>query len=249
VIYIITNRIAGKSYVGITKNMRKRWIQHCSHARRTNGPNFKLYEAMRQFGLENFSMVEINRASSLDEAKNLETSYIQLFDTMNPEHGYNGNSGGQGHEISEETRRKLSEANSGEKNPHFGKKGPLSPSFGLKRTAETRQLQSQRKKDLIAAGWKPKPLPAESRERIRLASVGLKRSKESRRKMSESAKRRGTAHLHTPEVTAKRTRQDITLDMILPLVSAGISIRQVALRLGVSHTLVLARLKQQKVAA
>lgn len=162
--------------------MRVRWTQHRSHARRGNGANFKLYEAMRQFGVENFVMVEIDHAANLEEAKSLEISYIKLFNTMNSEHGYNGNSGGQGHEISEETRRKLSEANSGEKNPHFGERGPLSASFGLKRSAETRALQSQRKKELVAAGWKPKPLPPEVRERIRLASVGLKRSDETRAK-------------------------------------------------------------------
>lgn len=47
---------------------------------------------------------------------------INRLDTMNPEKGYNKDSGGNGTRfVSEETKRKLSLSHIGEKNPMFGK--------------------------------------------------------------------------------------------------------------------------------
>ena len=51
-----------------------------------------------------------------------------------------------GVKITEETKRKISESLSGEKNPNYGMTGELSPSFGFKHSVETRALWSEQRK-------------------------------------------------------------------------------------------------------
>ena len=80
--------------------------------------------------------------------------------------------------MSEETRRKMSEAQKGEKN-HF---------FGKHHSDETRRKLSEAKK-----GKKRKPFTEETRKKISEAQKGKKHgpmSEEHRRKISESVKRR-----------------------------------------------------------
>ena len=53
-IYKITNRINGKNYIGQSINIKFRWKQHEQEAKGERR-NSLLYQAMRKYGLENFS--------------------------------------------------------------------------------------------------------------------------------------------------------------------------------------------------
>ncbi len=225
--------------------MRLRWTQHCSHARRHNGARFSIYEAMRLSGIGSFKMVEIAHAHSLDEAKTLETKFIRLFRTMDINYGYNGNSGGQGHEISQETRRKLSLANSGENNPWYGKRGSLSPSFGMKRSSESRRKMRESRRRLFASGYSMPPLPPESRERVRLASVGRVYSDETKQKMREAkiGKKLSPEHIQHRSTTIRK-RIDGLISEISQLHSNGWSARRISRTLGCGLPSVLLRIRE-----
>jgi len=143
IIYKITNKINGKIYIGQTINeFEKRWSVHVSSKK---GCPY-LQNAIQKYGKENFDKVIVARCDSLEEMNHRETYYIKLFNTLAP-NGYNLNTGGDSRIPSEETRKKMSEAqkrigkgrnlgkraseetkkkmsiiNSGEGNPFFGKK-------------------------------------------------------------------------------------------------------------------------------
>ena len=83
-----------------------------------------------------------------------------------------GNTYSVGRKLSEETKRKLSEANKGEKHPKFGK--PVSE--------ETRSKISESNRNRV--------ISEETRRKMSESSKGKKHSEETRRKMSEAAKKR-----------------------------------------------------------
>ena len=113
IVYLITNIINGKRYVGWTsKSLEIRWRQHSR--RHTNC--FALHNAISKYGVENFSVEILFSVLTKELAAELEIEYIERYNTMAP-NGYNLTSGGDG--VSgdcEEVRRKKSLANIGNKN-------------------------------------------------------------------------------------------------------------------------------------
>lgn len=139
-IYLITNKLNGKKYVGKTsRGYKKRFYEHC------NGVEFGTYSyisnAIRKYGKENFE-VELIKQVPESEWKYWETYYIKKFQTLYTQNGYNITKGGddnpmndpeirkkhlnavrnperlkrvseklKGRVISEETRKKISENN------------------------------------------------------------------------------------------------------------------------------------------
>jgi len=93
VIYVITNAVNGKRYVGQTtaQSPLARWKDHLKLAR--NGTKSALYAAIRKHGSEHFSfevVCGLQDKLSLDAA---EDSWIQSLGTLTPR-GYNLRSGG-----------------------------------------------------------------------------------------------------------------------------------------------------------
>jgi hypothetical protein len=67
-------------------------MQHCYFARRGK-TDCKLYEAIREFGQENFSVVTIDHAITKDEADAKEMYWIKQYNAI--EEGYNTSPGGR----------------------------------------------------------------------------------------------------------------------------------------------------------
>ena len=60
-IYLITNNINGKKYVGKTElSIKKRWKQHIKDSKREKCEIRPLYRAIRKYGQNNFSICEID---------------------------------------------------------------------------------------------------------------------------------------------------------------------------------------------
>jgi group I intron endonuclease len=100
VVYVITNTVNGKRYVGIATGitpeeaLKRRWFEHSKAAR--DAPQ-ALYRAMRKHGVENFTVEQIDQAETLEELLEKERHYIQLLGTFtNTGHGYNMTLGGDG---------------------------------------------------------------------------------------------------------------------------------------------------------
>ena len=121
-VYIHTNLINGKMYVGQTiygNNPNLRWL---------NGEGYKtctsFYRAIQKYGWNNFNHEIIANNLTVNEANYFEELLIDKLNTRNSNNGYNLKSGGSHGKHSEETKKKISKINKGqlvgEKNPMYG---------------------------------------------------------------------------------------------------------------------------------
>ena len=91
-IYKITNTINGKMYIGKTElTIEKRFQQHCNDSQRDKMSNRPLYKAMRKYGVEFFSIEEIEETDNPEER---EKYWIEFYGTF--KNGYNATMGGDG---------------------------------------------------------------------------------------------------------------------------------------------------------
>ncbi len=105
IIYIITNRVNGKVYVGQTiRTLAQRRGEHLYRFRKAERDHL-IYLAFRKHGVENFDWDVLETCEDIAELNDREEFYINKFDSYN--HGYNMNTGGN--TVSVETRKKLSE--------------------------------------------------------------------------------------------------------------------------------------------
>ncbi len=119
VIYKITNIIDGKCYIGQT--IRSFDIRWKDHVRMAVYKKYPIQRALLKYGQEGFTREIICECSSQEELNVQEKYYVNFYNTWAP-HGYNLQAGRGTGCISEETRRKKSDAVRGEKHPMFGRK-------------------------------------------------------------------------------------------------------------------------------
>ena len=93
-IYLWTNKVNNKKYVGASRNIYSRWLKHEQNS--NAGIKRKLYNATRKYGLDNFSKTiieEINSKESDFYIKQREDYYIDFYNSIkegyNTEKGYN----------------------------------------------------------------------------------------------------------------------------------------------------------------
>lgn len=175
-LYIHTNKINGKKYVGITSQKpEKRW---------QNGSGYDcgyFKNAISKYGWDEFEHEILYKGLDNEKAHELEREYIKLFNTTNKENGYNLTDGGQGtngykhkhssivkmsiakRNMSEETRKKMSIAN----------KGKATWMKGKHHTKETRARLS----------YLAKNMPEEQKQKIRDSLIGQELSESTKRKM------------------------------------------------------------------
>lgn len=93
-IYIITNNVNGKCYIGQSINIKKRWNKHKNDAFCATSPayNYPLYMAFRKYGVENFKF-EVLEECKKQELEEKEIFYIAKYKS-DGENGYNQNKGG-----------------------------------------------------------------------------------------------------------------------------------------------------------
>lgn len=184
VVYLITNLVNGKHYVGKTTGLlKKRWMRHLSDTKR-GVQTYPLHNAIRKYGPEAFSIVPLVRILETDpQLKEQERFWIRVFRSNNPRYGYNLTAGGDGlleHRASVETRRKISEALTGKVHSAEHSRKISAGNKGKVRSAETRRK--------ISEANKGKVLSAETRRKVGEAGKGRSVSAETRRKMSEAQK-------------------------------------------------------------
>jgi len=94
-IYVATNVVNGKKYVGQTcVSLERRWAQHLSAAR--NGSNYALHGALRKYGASNFKVEVCEEVDGLlANLLSREVHHIHRLGSSYPQ-GYNLTSGGEG---------------------------------------------------------------------------------------------------------------------------------------------------------
>lgn len=95
-IYVITNTINQKQYVGKTSySIEKRWKEHCYDCKKNKIDQHRpLYNAMQKYGIENFVISILEDHINEDEIDDREKFWISKLDTYY--HGYNATLGGDG---------------------------------------------------------------------------------------------------------------------------------------------------------
>lgn len=120
-VYLIENLTNGKKYIGQSIEFNKRKTNHKCDSKRIITP---LYNAIGKYGWENFEFTILIKDNTInyDFLDFWECYFIDLFDTLNKNKGYNLESGGNKNKnLSPETKEKLKIAQN--KNKHFlGKK-------------------------------------------------------------------------------------------------------------------------------
>ena len=106
-IYMHKNKLNGKIYIGQTsQEPKKRW---------DNGRGYtdcsRLYNAILKYGWDNFEHIILYQNLSQEEANILEEKLIKQYNTQNDTFGYNIKAGGANRHHSEETKRKIGNAN------------------------------------------------------------------------------------------------------------------------------------------
>ena len=113
-VYLITNNINGKIYIGETITaLSRRFNAHLNGAFNKKNRNYNcyFYNAIRKYGKSAFTIKLIEKviASTKKEAKNkiqsLEKYYIKMYKSNNNKFGYNLDSGGNGGKIVSETTK------------------------------------------------------------------------------------------------------------------------------------------------
>lgn len=186
IIYKITNKVNGKIYIGQTiRTLEVRWKQHCKDAE-TNYKGMAILAAIQKYGKENFTVEQIDIACDRDELDKKEDYWINHYNSLSP-NGYNLHTGGKHYECSEETKRKISESRSGEKNPLWGKHLSIEHKENIRKSLIGRVLTDEWKQK-IGNGNRGRKLSDKQRELLKQINTGKKQSEETRKKRSESLK-------------------------------------------------------------
>lgn len=117
-VYLHLNKINKKRYYGITAEQTPeiRWKKGYSH-------NKHFFAAINKYGWDNFEHIVLYSNLNKQQAEEREAYLIALYETTNPEKGYNLTSGG-GLGVTkhnEESKKLMSIHSSGKLNPMYGK--------------------------------------------------------------------------------------------------------------------------------
>jgi group I intron endonuclease len=170
-VYLITNMVSLKIYVGVTcTSLETRWRKHVNAAK--NEEKKHLYRAILKYGKGGFVVDCLNEFENIDNAYSREQELIKALKSYNRQVGYNISLGGKGFgRHSEESKRKISEASSGEKSHFYGKPGYMA---GKHHTEETKRKIGDTNKISQLGNH----LSEETKNKIRIAHKNIKRTPE-----------------------------------------------------------------------
>ena len=209
ILYMHTNPLNLKSYVGYTKHsLDKRFQNHRAYARR--GSILLFHKALRKYGDDCWASQVLDKCETLAEARELEKKFIAKYRTSERGLGYNMTEGGEGSNckgkvLTLEHRLKViaglrKHVWTAEEYKSRGLK-----LRGLKRTPEarlriSRGMISAKKKGLTEAQWR-------QLKTLHIRAKGTKRTKETRDKISFALKGKPKTEQHCLALrTPKKSR-------------------------------------------
>lgn len=149
-IYIHINTINKKVYIGQTKlkPYSKRWGKEGAYYKEC--PYF--WQAIQKYGWSAFTHNILEDNLSLEQANEKEKYYIQKYNATNLNYGYNLSEGGYNSKMTEETKKKISEALKGKKKTEETKK-KISEHQHLKRKIKCIESQEIFDSITLAGQW------------------------------------------------------------------------------------------------
>jgi group I intron endonuclease len=196
-IYVIKNLINGKQYVGMTTRIKRRWSEH----KGADKSSPILHNALKKYGVENFSFTHVADAFSWDYAQEIERLFIAELNTKVP-NGYNLTDGGEGtlgfpapnkgRPMSEESKEKLRQAHLGKKMSKESSEKKSLATKGKKKAEEHKKKIGLAQKGVPCPqrGRKGKKLSEETKLKLSLAKKGKKLSEETKEKIRQSSLRK-----------------------------------------------------------
>ncbi len=187
VIYLITNNINGKVYIGQTTSdiPKSRWNGHIYCARH-NVATYYFGNAIKKYGADNFTFEIIKNCTDQEDLNYWEKYYIDYYDSRNRKKGYNTKEGGSHGKHSEETKEKLRKINIGKilsdehklklSLAHLGKTHSKEGKEAMSKIMTGRKLSSKHC-ELISIGKKGKKFTEEHRKNIAISKSGEKSPK------------------------------------------------------------------------
>lgn len=127
IIYKATNLVNNKVYIGQT-------IHSLTHRRKQHerswsyGRDYLFPRAINKYGTNNFEWEVLYTTNDLKDLNEKECYYINLYDSTNPNKGYNIKAGGNNSSLPDSVKEKISNAQKGELNHMYGKTGELNHS-------------------------------------------------------------------------------------------------------------------------
>lgn len=174
-VYKITNLINNKIYIGQSLDIKRRFNDHKNHTK-----NEHLKSALKKYGIDNFCFEPVflidNYLGTKEEQNILnekEKEFINKFDSINPEKGYNKKEGGSNGRHTYETKRKIGAGNKGkvhslEQNLNHSRPHNISED-GKNRMSEAHKGKCHRTN--FNNGWLGKHIPEEHKQKIREARL------------------------------------------------------------------------------
>jgi group I intron endonuclease len=188
-IYIVTNTVNGKRYVGQTRGQVKyRWAAHVKGALAHNN-DYAISHAIRKYGIDAFSVRTLCKAAHCD-LNFFEGRAVAILNTIAPA-GYNLTPAGDSFEHTAETRAKISAANMGRTSPNKGKP----------QSEETKAKLSLS----VKAAWADPGKGAILLASTKAAHTGMKHTELTRAKMSAAGKGRKKSAEHIAKIAATHT--------------------------------------------
>ncbi len=180
-VYMHTNKINGKRYVGQTKvKPEERWgSKGCRYSKSTY-----FFNAIKKYGWDNFVHDILYTDLTHEAANKIEKELIEFYNTRDSNYGYNIREGGSNGGHDERTKKIMSQIR---KEKYSGENHPR---YGTHLSEETKKKISEAEKG--EKNWMyGKKMPSETREKISKANKGKKRTQEFRKMMSEMKKGKG----------------------------------------------------------
>lgn len=216
-VYRITCKVNGKSYIGATGDVVKRWREHKRKAL-AGEKTFLIYEAMRSYGVSNFTIETLSLHADKRTAFNAEIAAINFYGTIEP-YGYNMRV--MGRALTEEHADKIRTAL---------RKEEVRQTISDKLIAISNTPEMLEKRRLAGRGRTHTP---EAREAIGASKRGVPQSAEHIAALS--AVRKGKIHSKESKLkVAKLTEIDV--QMIKICLKAGDSAADIAAGFGVSSS-------------
>jgi group I intron endonuclease len=136
-VYLITNTVNGKRYVGQTiKSLEARWQQHklLKNCRAFHG-------AIKKYGEDKFIIESIIEPPTIELMDEFESEYIRRYCTLVP-NGYNLTEGGRVPRHNSETKEKMSLSHKGTTHPGYNNKSYWTPEKREERSKKHRGVLS-----------------------------------------------------------------------------------------------------------
>jgi group I intron endonuclease len=145
-LYVITNIINNKKYIGYTlKTIETRWKEHVKTAHKTKTCKRYISASIRKYGKDNFTLECMGTAPTIEKAKLFEKRLIFIFRSYID--GYNMTEGGDGSGLhTEEYKQKMSKLLKGRIFSEETKRKMSISAKGKKKSPETvkRRAETQR---------------------------------------------------------------------------------------------------------